>query len=109
VKSPTLLLAILLLGGCQTTQPAPVAATPPPAAAKCFPAADTLRSLLQEYGELPIGMGAAADGSMFILMTSQAGTWTLLRAPGDGTVCPMATGEAWEAVTITPKKKGTSL
>ncbi len=59
-----------------------------------------LESLDASYGEQPIGMGLASNGTMLEIATSGQGSWTILVTRPDGVSCVVATGEAWERLPL---------
>jgi hypothetical protein len=73
-------------------------ATPAPAAAQgvCGERTKILKQLQQGYEEQPVGMGLAANGAVLEVLTSEAGSWTILVTLPQGATCILATGESWE-------------
>jgi hypothetical protein len=64
----------------------------------CGTREDLLQRLAIEYEEAPVGVGLASNGAVVELLTSKAGTWTLMATPPDGPTCLIGTGEAWQPV-----------
>ena len=64
-----------------------------------------LRQLAAEYQEAPAGIGLSSTGNVVELLTSAAGTWTLIVTPPAGLTCLMGTGEGWQAVERKPGEK----
>ncbi len=54
--------------------------------------------LHEQYGEAPAAMGLASNGTVVEVMTSDAGSWTIIVTRPDGVSCVVASGESWEAV-----------
>src|SRR4051812_14133009 len=74
----------------------------------CAPHADLLDYLRSTYAELPAASGRTADGAMFEILASQAGSWTLIVTKPDGNACAEASGHNWHqgplhAVASTPR------
>ena len=67
-------------------------------AAACADRASLVRSLSNNYAEVPKSMGLAANGAIFEIFASEKGTWTILVTRPDGISCLMATGEGWETM-----------
>ena len=59
-----------------------------------------LEKLNATYGEQPVGMGLANNGTMLEIATSGEGSWTILVTRPDGVSCVVGTGEAWERVPL---------
>jgi len=77
--------AVLLLAG-------PAYGQGPP----CAPRDVVLTTMLERYGEVPAGVGLAANGSLLELLTSPGGaTWTLLLTQANGISCMAASGQGW--------------
>lgn len=57
-----------------------------------------LKQLSSDFQEAPVGIGVAANGAVVELLTSTAGTWTLIVTTPKGPTCLMGTGEGWQAL-----------
>ena len=69
----------------------PALAQPP----QCAKRTAILKTLSTKYGEVPIGVGLTANGSVLELLASGAGSWSIIVTDATGTTCPVAVGEAW--------------
>ncbi len=69
----------------------PAFAQPP----QCGKRTAILETLSTKYGEVPIGVGLTANGSVLELVASGAGSWSIIVTDTTGTTCPVAVGEAW--------------
>jgi hypothetical protein len=55
--------------------------------------------LAKKYKEQPVAIGLASNGSIFEVLTNDAGsTWSIIVTMPDGTSCMIAAGEHWEPV-----------
>lgn len=54
--------------------------------------------LERAYNEVPRGIGVGVNGHVFEILTSPAGTWTMIRTDVEGRSCLMASGDNWEMV-----------
>ena len=69
----------------------------------CGDRAGIVKSLASKYGEAPVSMGVAANGSLLQVLASPDGeTWTVLLIRPSGIACIMATGENWGAADPSP-------
>lgn len=59
-----------------------------------------LEKLNASYGEQPVGMGLANNGTMLEIATSGEGSWTILVTRPDGVSCVVAGGEARERLPL---------
>ncbi len=71
----------------------PAFAQPP----QCAKRSAILKTLSTKYGEVPIGIGLTANGSVLELVASGTGSWSVIVTDTTGTTCPVAVGEAWSA------------
>ena len=88
---------------------AAAAFAPATAQSLCGDRTQVLKHLSQGYGESAIGMGIAANGAVLEVMTSDAGSWTILVTLPSGATCIVATGENWESlqkVALQPGQPG---
>ncbi len=69
--------------------------------APCDLRAKVLSTLEGKYAETPASLGLASNGAMIELLTSDAGTWTILTTLPNGLSCLVAAGRYWENL---PKK-----
>ena len=72
----------------------PAFAQPP----QCAKRTAILKTLSTKYGEVPVGVGLTASGSVRELVASGAGSWSIIVTDTTGTTCPFAVGEAWSVV-----------
>ena len=66
----------------------------------CGDRAMLIRALSDRYHEAPKSMGLSADGSIVEVLSSIAGTWTIIITRPTGVACMMASGESWENLPI---------
>lgn len=78
-----------------------LAGTSAAAESLCGTREDLLKQLAAQYQEAPVGIGLASNGSVVELLTSTAGSWTLMVTPPNGPSCLIGTGEAWQPVVRT--------
>ena len=64
----------------------------------CAPRQQLVDGVARSHGERPVALGLAANGTMFEVLASAAGSWTAIVTRPQGRSCVVATGEAWEAV-----------
>ncbi len=57
-----------------------------------------LDQLDRRFKEAPAALGVIDNGSVLELLTSRAGSWTILVTTPDGTTCMVASGDNWEAL-----------
>jgi len=97
-------MAVLFLAGCQTVQPGVITsasmpindhASDPPI---CHNRAVFVDHLAAKYAERPRFRGLAANGFLFEVLTAKSGTWTALVTTPAGLTCPIAAGDAWQAI-----------
>ena len=70
------------------------------AAPQCAPRDGVLAALMQNYGETRRGIGIAGEAQVMELFASSAtGSWTITVTLPDGTMCLVATGQAYESLT----------
>jgi hypothetical protein len=86
-----MLSKLLIVGGLLA-----VLAPLPAAAQLCGQRDAVITQLAQEFAEKPVAVGMAGNGAVVELLTSAAGSWTLLMNFPNGTACVMSTGESWE-------------
>lgn len=68
------------------------------AAGYCGDRGKIVGQLQDKYEETRMGLGLTDNGKVLEVFTSKAGTWTIVATGPDGTMCLIATGEAWEDV-----------
>lgn len=100
-------VAVLLLAGCETVQPAskPLSvdlATPPPICAQRAVVVDRLEAA---YDERPRFRLLGTGGTLVELLTAKSGTWTMIVTTPQGITCLMAVGKHWQ--DIKPPEGGT--
>lgn len=69
-----------------------------PAAAQspqCAPRIKLLESLSKNYDEAPVSMGVTNSGSLIEILTSPAGSWTILVTVPGGPTCLVSSGDGW--------------
>lgn len=62
----------------------------------CNDRAKVLSYLSGKYGEVPVAMGLAANGSVLEVLASDKGSWTIILTSPRGFSCVVASGKAWE-------------
>ena len=68
----------------------------------CGKRADFLRQLDASHGEAPSAIGLTGSGRVIEVLTSDAGSWTIIVTGPDGTSCLIAAGEAWQTLDRAP-------
>jgi hypothetical protein len=69
----------------------------------CGPRDEVLKFFAEKFGETPIGMGLAANGSVVEVLASEGGaTWTLIINLPDGRACIAVEGQHWQAMQQEP-------
>lgn len=56
--------------------------------------------LKEKYKEASQGVGMTGNGAVMELMTSEAGSWSLVVTMPNGKSCLIATGSGWEQVPV---------
>lgn len=69
----------------------------------CGERAKFLAKLAHDYKEAPTATGITADGRMLEVLTSEAGTWTMIITNTNGLTCMVTAGQAWEVTSLAPK------
>jgi hypothetical protein len=87
-------LALLLFGGGAMAQPV------------CGPREALLRQIATEYREFPAAVGLAGNGTLFELLLSAEGTWTLIATRPNGISCFVGGGDSWQPVARKPEEGG---
>ncbi len=64
-------------------------------AAPCAKRSDFLQHLAVKFAEAPVAMGVKADVAVLEILTSAAGSWTILVTMPTGVTCGVVAGEAW--------------
>ena len=65
----------------------------------CLVRDDAVVQLGKLYGEAVTGRGVAQDGQAMVeILTSEAGSWTLMVTDVNGRSCVVAAGEAWQSI-----------
>ena len=75
-----------------------VFSAPASAQTVCGDHVEFLDEAATRHAEDPKAIGIAADGSVFELLASEAGTWTIIVTRPTGQSCVVATGKAWETL-----------
>lgn len=68
---------------------------------------DILEWFRLSYGEEPVSIGLASNGSVIQVLRSEEGTWTIVMVQPNGIACLMAAGEGWQNMNedcINPSK-----
>jgi hypothetical protein len=69
----------------------------------CGPRDEVLKFLAEKFGETPIGMGLAANGTVVEVLASEGGaTWTLIINLPDGRACIAVDGQHWQVLQQAP-------
>lgn len=71
-------------------------ATGPP----CADRARVVDVLHAYWGEFLVGSGLSNDGRTVEVYVGPGGNWTIIATTPTGASCPVASGEAWEAVRL---------
>lgn len=67
-------------------------------ATPCVPVA-ALPGLTAQYNEHPIGAGLSSDGkSLYYIIVSESGTFTLIRRDASGMACLIGGGNGWQVI-----------
>ncbi len=85
--------AFALSGLAMGALAAPAAAAE--AAATCAPRAEIVKTLASNFNEKPLGMGLSGTGSLVVIFTSPAGTWTAATVTAAGQACIVGAGDGW--------------
>ena len=76
-------------------------AMPADAQQRCTLHDGAVSHLAKKYNEKVVGRGLANSGkTMFELLVSKTGSWTVIATNTRGTSCVIATGESWHDVPI---------
>jgi hypothetical protein len=67
------------------------------AAPACSARAAVIAELRDQFKEEPTGLGMTGNGQVVELLTSEAGSWTLLLTFPNGQSCLIASGHGWES------------
>ncbi len=88
---------LLILRTCCTalTLACLVLAKPAAAAPLCEKRDAVLKLLAHDFAEVPSAIGLVASGGVIELLTSTAGSWTLILTLPTGVSCVVATGDNW--------------
>lgn len=89
----TMVLALLTL----TTVAAPAMAQQQ---MPCAERSALVGELKEKYKEASQGVGMTGNGAVMELMTSEAGSWSLVVTMPNGKSCLIATGSGWEQVPV---------
>ncbi len=80
------------------------------ASPQCDTRANVTDELTQRYGETRRSLGIAANNTVMELYAADAtGTWTLTVTLPDGSMCLVASGTGYEAITEPLPAKGTKI
>ncbi len=66
----------------------------------CGPRAIILGHLQSNYAESPAAIGLTLTDNVMEVLTSPAGTWTIVIKMPDGTTCMIAAGTDWETIPV---------
>ncbi len=62
----------------------------------CGPYEEVLNRLKNQYNEIPIGIGVSANQqSIFEILVSPSGSWTIIQTQTNKLSCIMADGKGW--------------
>ncbi len=75
-------------------------AIPSNAQTACGDRAKILTYLADQYSERSVAMGLMSTGKVMELLTSSAGSWTILVTMPGGPTCVIAAGESWEELPV---------
>ena len=64
----------------------------------CGDRTEIIAVLERLYGETPTALGLARNGMAVELLSSHAGTWTILFTEPDGSACVIEYGQAWQVI-----------
>ncbi len=64
----------------------------------CKERGEILDKLSSTYSETPIAAGLSATGSVFEVIASEGGSWTMLMTRASGISCVLAWGQGWQAL-----------
>lgn len=64
----------------------------------CGERAYLLDQLQRRFEEAPAALGMIGDGRVLEVLTSPAGSWTILVTAPNGTTCVVTSGQAWEEI-----------
>ncbi len=78
-------------------------------AAPCAKRSDFLQHLATKFAEAPVATGVTADGAVLEILTSAAGSWTILVIMPTGVACGVIAGEAWSQPPAPTKPDGDTL
>lgn len=68
------------------------------AQSNCEPRDSLLGKLDRLFDERPVAIGLASTGNLLEVLTSAAGTWTILITTPDGVTCIAAAGDHWQSL-----------
>lgn len=63
----------------------------------CGERAKIVEQLKNQYGEVLVGRGLAANNTLLEVFASASGTWTALASNASGMSCLSSAGEGWKA------------
>lgn len=91
---------LVVAGAALAALPAAAAETPGPSPGQmvCGEREHLVSHLGRAYAEAPANVGLAATGNIVEVLTSDAGTWTILVTQPNGLTCVVAAGENWETL-----------
>ena len=61
---------------------------------------ELIKHLSGNYQESPVARGLTLDGALFEILTSKAGSWTVLITQPNSVSCVVASGEAWDTIPL---------
>ena len=67
---------------------------------------DVVSHLGEHYGENPIALGLAGNGSVIEVFVSEKGSFTIVTTVPGGLTCFVAAGDNWESVPLARLVKG---
>jgi hypothetical protein len=94
-------LSLGCVGLILASQPTPAQGT------QCAPRAIVVAQLAEKYGETRRSIGLAGPQTMMEVFAADAtGTWTITMTMANGTMCMIASGQGYEAMTEDLPAKG---
>ena len=74
-----------------------------PAPRNCGPHAQVVERLAEGYGESPVGLGLASNGTAVqVFANLDTGTWTITTTVPQGITCLVASGQSWTEIATLP-------
>ena len=93
-------LIIIIIATLAALLPATAAGSQTARGPPCAERAQVVNVLQTYWGEFPIGRGLTSDGQAVEIYAGSGGNWTIIATSAAGISCLVASGEAWESVTL---------